>query len=439
MEKTVLIEVLKREIEKSIGCTDPGAICLAVSRAVSELKRTPEKITVTVSPNVYKNAVAVGVPGTGGAKGLLIAAALGATIEVDGSVHGLAILDAITENNMARAQELIRQNRVTTQIGDSCDPLYIRAEVHAGGEKAVATIENDYSNIVEVSLNDRIVYASQAKSANEVMDVLKGHSLQKLFEVIAGMGAKDLGFLLEGVRVNREAAEIGMRNPLMKLGPALLRRRAGAGLPDSAVLKSQLLTGAAGEARMFGLKVPIMAIAGSGNHGITNFLGVVALAEELGSDEDELARALAISSTVTVYIKGYVKRMTAFCGCAVAAATGVAAGAVYLLGGTYEDAVHAMQTVIGTLSGMLCDGANESCAYKVSTAAAMAIQFAYLALDEAYVPRSVGIVGNTIEETFENLGQLNNPGMVYTDLFLLELIKNGCKPLKGYKDKEGLI
>jgi L-cysteine desulfidase len=174
---------------------------------------------------------------------------------------------------------------------------------------------------------------------------------------------------------------------------------------------------------MAGLPVPIMAIVGSGNHGIANFLGILAVAEVLESPREKLAKALAISSTVTVYIKSILKRMTAFCGCSVAAATGVAAGTVYLLGGSRDDAIHAMQSVIGTLAGMLCDGAKESCAYKLSASTATAIQFAYLAMQGAYVPAGMGVVGNTIEGTIENLGRLNNPGMVETDRLVLELIE----------------
>jgi L-cysteine desulfidase len=187
------------------------------------------------------------------------------------------------------------------------------------------------------------------------------------------------------------------------------------------------MTAAAGEARMMGLIVPIIAIAGSGNHGITNFLGVSAVAEELGATELKTARALAISSTITIYIKGYVKRMTAFCGCAVAAATGVAAATVYLLDGCYGQMVQTMQSVIGTLGGMFCDGAKESCAYKLSTATAMAIQFAYLAMKGCGIPNGIGIVGNTIEDSFYNLGQLNNPGMVETDRIIAQLIERTLK------------
>jgi L-cysteine desulfidase len=171
--------------------------------------------------------------------------------------------------------------------------------------------------------------------------------------------------------------------------------------------------------------VPVMAIAGSGNHGIANFLGILGVSETLDSSPEKTARALAISSTVTVVIKAYSSRLSAFCGCAVAAAAGVAAGTVYLLGGSYTDSVNAMQSVIGTLAGMVCDGAKESCAFKLSSSVALAVQFSYLALEGACIPAGMGLLGSTIEKTFENLGRLNDPGMVTVDRLMLHMIADG--------------
>lgn len=422
MDKQQLIRVLQQEIERSTGCTDPGAVCLAVSCAVKELGQAAERVAVTVSPNVYKNGISVGVPGTG-KRGLPIAAALGAVL--DKSQVGLAILDHVTETKLMEATRLLSANAIQVQYADTPDPLYIKAEVWAGQDHAVVVIENDYSNIVQVARNGKSLYASPARKAEAVKDVLEGCTLGQLFDLIEVMTLDDLNFLLEAAEVNRQAAETGLKSARLRLGPALNSRPAGSLEPVRAMYQAQVLTAAAGEARMMGLSVPIMAIVGSGNHGIANFLGILAVAQVLESSTETLAKALAIGSTVTVYIKSFVKRMTAFCGCSVAAATGVAAGTVYLLGGSRDDAIHAMQSVIGTLAGMLCDGAKESCAYKLSASTAIAVQFAYLAMQGAYVPGGMGVVGNTIEDTVQNLGRLNNPGMVETDRLVLELIEQG--------------
>jgi len=420
LDKKLLLRVLREEIERSTGCTDPGAVCLAVSRATKELGRKPVRVVVTVSPNVYKNGISVGVPGTG-RRGLHIAAALGAVL--DKSEAGLAILDHVTEAKLEEATLLLSVHAVDIRYADTPDPLYIKADVWADQDYAYAVIANDYSNVIEVAHNGQVISSSPEKKAELVHGVLEGCSLRQLFDVVEEMTLQDLEFLLEAAEVNKQAAHVGLNCASLKLGPALNARRSGLPEPFSAVSRGQILTAAAGETRMSGAQVPIMAIAGSGNLGIANFLGVLAVAEVLGSSKEKLATALAISSTVTVYIKSFAKRMTAFCGCSVGAATGAAAGTVYLLDGGFDDCVHAMQSVIGTLSGMLCDGAKESCAYKLSASVAIAIQFAYLALEGAYVPAGMGIVGNTIEGTIENLGLLNNPGMVETDRFLLKLIE----------------
>lgn len=426
MDKKLLISIIKKEIEKSTGCTDPGGVCLAVSRAYRELGKPPEQIKVTVSPNIYKNGVSVGIPGTG-KRGLHMAAALGALI--DKSEVGLAILDYVTGEIIDKANNILERDIVTVNYEETPDPLYVKAELSAGVETATATIMNDYSNITEVTHNGETVFSSDSMAADETQDILKEYGLEHLLKLIDTMTLKELQFLIDYAMINKEAAEAGLKDPNMKLGRNFKEYEPTSALPYSVINKAQVMTAAAGEARMLGLIVPIMAIAGSGNHGITNFLGVLSVAEELKSDDLKLAKALAISSTITIYIKGYVKRMTAFCGCAVAAATGVAASTVYLLGGTYQQAVAAMQSEIGTLAGMFCDGAKESCAYKLSTATTMAIQFAYLAMKGCAIPGGIGIVGNTIEDTFYNLGKLNNPGMVETDKVIVQLIERNINQM----------
>lgn len=245
---------------------------------------------------------------------------------------------------------------------------------------------------------------------------LVGYSVQELYETILSMEPESFRFLLEDARRNQEAVRRDLEDPELPLGRLLKQRISGQMTGPLAVsAEAQAYTAAAGEARMSGLNVTIMAIAGSGNHGITNFVGVLSAAEALGASEEQTATALAISSMLTIYIKAHIKRMTAFCGCGVAAATGMTAAVSYLLGGSYDTAVHAMQTVLGTIGGMFCDGAKISCAYKLSTAASLAVQAAYLAREGCFVPAGVGIIGNTIEQTFANVGRLNDPGMVATD------------------------
>ena len=407
-----------------MGCTDPAAVCLAVSRAVRELGARPDRVDVTVSPNVYKNGAGVGVPGTG-MRGLEVAAALGAVLE-NGDA-GLAMLDGVTPELLTAALELLGGGRVTVQHVETEDPLYIRADVRSGRHRAHAVIAGDYTKVAELGVDGRITRAPPGAAPEAAREKLRSCRLEEVFMIIESLDPGDLSFLLEAAEVNRKAAIAGLANPSGALGQALSRVPPEMPVHARAAAKAQALTAAASEARMSGMRVPIYAISGSGNHGITCFLGLLAAGEALGNPRDQIARALAIGAAVTVIIKSYTSRLSALCGCSIAAAAGVAAGAAYLMGGDYEDSVHAMQSVIGTLAGMVCDGAKESCAFKLSSSAALAVQFSHLAISGAYIPAGMGIVGGTIEKTFENLGKLNNPGMVAADRLMLQIIGEARK------------
>lgn len=419
MDKKILLAVLRSEIERTTGCTDPGAVCLAVRTAARALGERPDTVAVTVSPNIYKNGINVGVPGTG-MRGLHIAAAMGAVLESPGS--GLDLLDSVAPKDVERAVRLVNAGRVTVSHEETPGPLYIRAEVYSGTRSARAVIRDDYTHIAEIARNGAIVMSESPGPAKAERASLKDYPLKTLFEAIETMTARELSFLGEAAEVNRQAAYAGLEGRSCPLGAALNISAAGLTGWRAAAAKAQALTAAASEARMSGMQVPIMAISGSGNHGIANFLGILAAAEALGSPEEQLLKALAISSTVTVAVKEHSTKLSAICGCSVAASTGVAAGTTYLLGGSYEDMAHAMQSVIGTLAGMVCDGAKESCAFKLSSSVALAVQFSHLALEGAYIKEGMGIVSQSIEKTFENLGRLNNPGMVTADRLMLEMI-----------------
>lgn len=426
MDSGELLGILRGEIQASTGCTDPGSVALAVARAVQELGCPPDRVEVTVSPSVYKNGVGVGVPGTG-ERGLEIAAALGAVL--GHPEEGLAILGRVEPQGLAAAKALVAQARVRVGYGEGPDPLYVRATARAGSLSASALIAGDYAQFVETTKAGKVLFSRPIPKAEAAQDRLQGTALKELFALVPQLRPEDLGFLLEVAEVNLAAAKAGLADPDLGLGPSLAARARTGGKdaplpqPFAAMHLAQVWTAAASEARMAGRPVAIMAIAGSGNHGITFSLGILAVARTLGSSPDQLARALAYGAIATVVIKSHVHRMTAFCGCAVAASTGLAAATVYLLGGGFDRAEAAMQSVIGTLAGMLCDGAKESCAWKLSSSASLAIQAAFSAMGGASIPDGMGILGRDIDASFMNLGQLNDPGMQATNRLVLELIE----------------
>ncbi len=423
VKREMIVEILRREIKRATGCTEPAGVVFAVSRAVEELGAAPDRIDVSVSANIYKNGANVYVPGTG-MRGLEIAAAIGGVMGK--SEMGLAILGSVDAPTIEKAKELVADNRVVVIPIDIAESLYIRAEVRAGTESATAVISRDYSNVSEVWRNGEVVSSSDPAEPYNIQSLIERRTLRELIAAVLEMDSRDLRFLIDAAELNHDAVQAGIASESATFGPALNRTAGRLPQPFAAMHTAQLFTAAAGEARMHGLKLTMASVADSGNHGITSFLGAYAMAKEQGSTDDAMARALAISCIVTIYIKARINRLTAFCGCAVTASTGVAAAGVYLLGGTFSDMENAMHSVIGTFAGMLCDGAKESCAFKISVAASSAIQFAYLALDNAHILAGMGMVGDTIEETIENLALLNDPGMVQADKLVLNLIGNRC-------------
>jgi len=416
MDEKELIGIIRAECVPTAGCTDPGCVALATATARHQLGRMPETVRVTVSPNIYKNGVSVGIPATH-EHGLDLAAALGAGL--DCCQDGLAVLSHVTPAALDAAKAMVAHGNVTVEAQPCPDLLYVKAEVEAAGHRATAEIAGDYTAVIRVT-HDGLTVAESAIPEHKVADnPLLRYPVRELYDIIAASDGTGFSFLKGYAEINWAAAESDLSDPAMKLGPVLR-----ASLPmTSAEDLVQAYTAAAGEARMCGKNVPIIAITGSGNHGITDFVGVYAAAKALGADEEHTIKALAISSMITVYSKGYLQRMTAFCGCAVAASAGVAAAVVYLLGGSYQQGVHAVQSVIGCLGGMFCDGAKVSCAYKLSTAARMAVQFARLAVQDCYIPEAVGIIGPTLEETFANIGLINNPGMIDTEKEIVAAIR----------------
>ena len=426
MNTETILNILNKEIEQATGCTEIGSIALAASRAAMELGSQPEKVEVMVSTNFYKNAANVGVPGTS-LRGIKISAALGCLLPRINP--GLDVLNDIDDKLILQAQNYVSEGRITVSVETDTDPVYVKVNTSTSTEKTSVEILHEHSFIAQVTKNGNIRVSNSFTENNEKSpeNILKQYSLRDLIGFVRTMDPSDLSFLVAAAKINYEAALLGLENSSMRFGPALRKMPNNLPVPFTIIHEVQTLTGAASEARMKGLKVPIMTITGSGNHGITNFLGTYVFAKQLDKDEKTLAHALAISSMVTVYIKGFTSRLTAYCGCAIAPAAGIAAAGVYLLGGEFEDMLHAMQSVIGTFSGMLCDGAKESCSYKVSTVAGSAAQFAQLAMEGAYLSSGNGILGQTIEESFMNLGLLNDPGMKETEKLVIQMIEKNLQ------------
>ena len=426
LDTASLVALLREDLRIAVGCTEVAAAALVVARAREALGQPVDEVHLAVSPGIYKNGARVGLPGTD-LRGLEAAAALGAAIGVTDS--GLAVLGLADDRALGDARRLLAENRVNLSVPpEAPDGVWLRAEVAAGPDRATAQIIGRHDAIVTVTRNGRTTYsAPEAADDAAPMARMRATPVGTLIDLILISPADDLAFLVEAAETNVAAAEKGLAGPGGRLGKALARRTNGITNTVAPSHRAQVLAGAASEARMSGASVPIMAMTGSGNHGIAALLGVYGLAEDLEAPKERLAAALGIAAAITMAVKAHTGALTAFGGCAVAPATGVAAAGAYLMDGDKDHMVQAMQSVIATFAGMLCDGAKESCAFKVETAVDGAVKMAALALDGAHAEAGKGILGADIDATFANLGRLNDPGMRETEQVVVSIIRDGLR------------
>ena len=416
-----LLELLRCEVVPAIGCTEPIAVALCVARAKELLGCEPDSIEVYLSKNVYKNALAVGIPNTG-MTGLPIAIALGAT--VGKSQYMLEVLRDATPEAVAYAKDYMLRVPAAIHINyEAPSILYIHAEVHKGDKIAQATIMDEHTNFVEniQKKSQEDITHSQERSG----DVL---NLHRVYDFATTVDLADLDFLLDGAKMNTSAAETSFADQYGHGLGRLLRSTTLTASPEMKRLFGDTLftkiisyTCGACDARMSGAMVQVMSNSGSGNQGISCSIPVYLYAKENDCSEEQTLRALALSNLTVIYIKQSLGRLSALCGCVVAA-TGSAAGITYLMGGNYEEITYAIKNMIANISGMICDGAKPGCALKVTSGVATAIFSAYLAMQHSYADSTEGIVEEDIDRTIRNLTRIGHDGMQVTDDLILDIM-----------------
>ena len=421
MTNQLLLDLLRSEVVPAIGCTEPIAVALCVARAKERLGCEPDAITVYLSKNVYKNALAVGIPNTG-MTGLPIAIALGAT--VGKSEYMLEVLRDATPEAVAYAKEYML--RVPAQIHINYDApsiLYIHAEVRKGDKTAQATIMDGHTNFVESGTR------SQEPRLNSEIDTTENAlSLRRVYDFAMEVDIHDITFLKDGAEMNTSAAETSFADQYGHGLGRLLRANTLTATPEMEKLFGNTLftkiisyTCGACDARMSGAMVQVMSNSGSGNQGISCSIPVYLYAKENNCSEEQTLRALALSNLTVIYIKQSLGRLSALCGCVVAA-TGSAAGITYLMGGNYEEITYAIKNMIANISGMICDGAKPGCALKVTSGVATAIFSAYLAMQHSFADSTEGIVEDDIDRTIHNLTRIGHDGMKVTDDLILDIM-----------------
>jgi len=399
---------LKEEVKPALGCTEPVAVALAVARAREELEGKPDRVEVVLSSNVFKNGATVGIPGSGGLKGNEVAAAL--ALVSGKSEYGLEVLKDCGPDDVEVAMKLLRAGAVEVSVDREISGVFVHARVKNDAHSASCTIEKNHANIAEVKRDDAVVSAGSSSRADgtcgiSAADAIATMRWDEVMGYLEEADEADLAFLLDGVKMNLAIAEKGFE-PGVGLGAGRMIRDMSSNFASADLgEKIKAWSGAASDARMSGIPMPVMSSAGSGNHGITAILPVALFASEKGMSEEKTARGLLVSHLATAYVKSRTGRLSSTCGCAFAAGAGAAAGMAWLMSEDTDKAKAAVEIVVSNLIGMLCDGAKETCAFKVGTGAMEAYHAALMA-DRGTKLEVQGVVGVTIEETIENAARV---------------------------------
>ncbi len=418
--REAIIAMIKREVVPAIGCTEPIAVSLCVARATELLGTLPEKITARLSANILKNAMGVGIPATG-MIGLPIAIALGAL--VGRSEYELEVLKDADDNAVARGKQYIDEDRIAIELKKGIsEKLYVEIEAVAGEHHAVAVISGGHTNFVYLTLDgevlcDNRVATAEVESEDEVV-----LSLRKVYDFAMTAPLEEIEFIEESMRLNKAAAESAFAGDYgHALGKMLRRDREIKIMGDSVFSRILSYTASACDARMGGAKVPVMSNSGSGNQGITATLPVVVYGEECGATREQMIRALVLSHLTVIYIKQSLGRLSALCGCVVAA-SGSSCGITYLMGGGYDEVAIAVKNMIANLTGMICDGAKPSCALKLASGVSTAVLSAMMAMEGRCVSKLEGIIDEDVDRSIQNLTAIGRDGMNSTDEMILDIM-----------------
>ncbi|HFE9701047.1 TPA: serine dehydratase subunit alpha family protein [Clostridium perfringens] len=418
--RELYLKTLKKEVVPSEGCTEPIAIAYATSIAAEHLKGEIKEVNIYLSKNVIKNALGVGIPGTGGV-GIEIAAALG--ISIQKSYKKLTILSNFTEDELKKAKEIVDKNIINIKQKNTHKALYIEVELLSETSKAKVIIEDTHTNVTLIECDDEIIMDNNSEVSEDLEEDYKLFKIADIYNFAKEADFDDIKFILESAKMNEKVSEEGLKGDYgLQVGSKIIQKGNFNLFSNDASNKIIAASAAASDARMDGCAMPIMTTAGSGNQGIACSIPVAQTARLLDKSEEELARALVLSNLVTIRIKKHMGRLSPLCGAGIAGATGASCGITYLLGGDLENINYCINNMISDLSGMICDGAKETCALKIATGTNAAIQCANLAINGISATANDGIVAKDVEETIESIETLIQNGFKNVDDTILNIM-----------------
>lgn len=410
------LTLLREETLPAIGCTEPVAVALCAAEASACLLKEPYRLHLEVSPYILKNGMHVGIPGTAGLTGLDLACALGSLLPHP--EKQMTILGDVSDEKLSKAKAIVQSGSVSVRSADTPYKVWVDVRIDAAdGHWARAVIQGTHTHVLLVEKDGQPLRTDRCQES-ESRD-MPAITLESVYAFATTVSQADLEFLDEIIRVNTRIACEGLARDY-----GLCVGRHLANSPDAAQ-QVIAVTAAAADARMSGCQLPVMTNMGSGNQGITASLPVIETAHLLGASHEQLLRALAISELVAMEVKTHIGRLSALCGCSIAAAIGAASAMVFLRGGNFEQIAYAVNMMVGDVTGIICDGAKPGCALKIATAVSAAQRAAVLALSLEHTVQPYGIVSSDVEATIQNLGTLGRDGMRNANDVVLRMMLDG--------------
>ena len=410
-----IIALVHQEVVPAIGCTEPISVALCTAKATEQLGCRPEYIEARLSANILKNAMGVGIPGTG-MIGLPIAIALGALIGK--SAYQLEVLKDLTPEALEEGKRYIAEDRIAITLKEGCcDKLYVEVVVTAGEKTSTAIIAGSHTTFVE-SINDSREEQTVYSSGSDEIAL----NMRLVYDFATTAPLDEISFIEETRTYNMNAAREALKgNYGHNLGKTIDRPLSKGIFGNSIFCHIISRTASACDARMGGAMIPVMSNSGSGNQGICATNPVCVYAKENENTEEELIRALMLSHLTAIYIKQSLGKLSALCGCVVAS-IGSSVGITYLMGGDYERICHSVKNMIANLTGMICDGAKPACSLKITSGVSTAVLSALLSMEGKCVTSEEGIVDECVDKSIRNLTSIGADGMGITDDMVLKIM-----------------
>ena len=432
-----LTKLIYDDMKPALGVTEPGAIAFAVATAREHINGKVEQVVLRLNSGMFKNAFTCGIPGISEV-GNYHAAALGA-VAADPK-KGLECLDGISEEEKAEARKMVEEGRIKVEMTEVTSRIFIEAtvsgnesETNGKNETATVTIRDSHTNIVKIAANGAVVFEkasekSETENSTEMQDkqeeqiLIHKYTLDEMHTYAKTVPIEEISFVKAAYEMNRDLMEEGLANPKTTFSRYLLAMNGGERVSKDEQKTASLFCNAAIEARVLGLSKPAMSITGSGAHGIIATMPLLAAQKVNGYSEEALYRATVLSYLICTYIKEYSGKLSAFCGCAIAAGTGMACGLVLLRGGTTEQMEKVINNMACSITGMICDGGNQGCTMKGVVAVDAAFTSVNMAMNDVYIFNDHGINGANPEETMRNMGLIASPGMIGTEKTIVDIL-----------------